>query len=88
MPTPDDVLLLVEIADSSLDYDRNTKVPLYSEAGIVEYWLVNLVDNVILVYRDPGPTGYAVVQVLRRGDTIRPVAFPDVEIAISDVLWP
>lgn len=88
MPTPDDVLLLVEIADSSLDYDRNTKVPLYAEAGIVEYWLVNLVDDVILVYRDPSPTGYGVVQVLRRGDTIRPVSFPEVEIAISDVLWP
>ena len=87
MPAPEDVLLLVEIADSSLDYDRNTKVPLYAEAGIVEYWLVNLVDDVILVYRDPGPTGYGVVQVLRRGDTIRPVAFPDVELAVCDLLW-
>lgn len=88
MPSPEDVLLLVEIADSSLDYDRNTKVPLYAEAGIVEYWLVNLVDDVILVYRDPSPTGYGVVHVLRRGDTIRPVSFPDVEIAVADVLWP
>ena len=86
MPTPEDVLLLVEVADSSLDYDRNTKIPLYSEAGILEYWIVNLVDEHILVYRDPGPTGYGVVQVLRRGDTIRPVSFPDVEIAVSDLL--
>ena len=87
-PTPADVLLLVEVADSSLDYDRNTKIPLYAEAGIVEYWIVNLVDDLILVYRDPGPAGYGVVQVLRRGDTIRPLAFPDVEIAVSDVLRP
>jgi Uma2 family endonuclease len=86
MPTPDDVLLLVEVADSSLDYDRNTKVPLYAEAGIVEYWLVNLVEDHILVYRDPSPSGYGVVQVLRRGDVIRPLAFPDVDIAVSDLL--
>jgi Uma2 family endonuclease len=88
MPTPDDVLLLVEIADSSLDYDRNTKVPLYAEAGIVEYWIVNLVDDLILVYRDPGPAGYGVLRVLRRGDTIRPLSFSEVEIAVSDILRP
>jgi Uma2 family endonuclease len=88
MPTPEDVLLLVEIADSSLDYDRNTKVPLYAEAGILEYWLVNLIDDQIIVYRDPGPSGYGVVEVFRRDDAIRPLAFPDVEIAVSDVLHP
>jgi Uma2 family endonuclease len=88
MPTPEDVLLLVEVADSSLDYDRHTKIPLYSEAGILEYWIVNLVEDHILVYRNPGPAGYGVVQVLRRGDTICPLAFPDVEIAVSDLLRP
>jgi len=88
MPTPEDVLLLVEVADSSLDYDRNTKVPLYAEAGIVEYWLVNLVDEQIIVYRNPGPGGYGMIQVCRRGDTIHPLAFPDVAIAVSDVLHP
>ena len=88
MPTPEDVLLVVEVADSSLDYDRNTKVLLYAEAGIPEYWLVNLVDEQIIVYRNPEPSGYGLVQVFRRGDTISSLAFPDVEIAVSDVLHP
>ena len=87
-PMPADVLLLVEIADSSLDHDRNTKIPLYAGAGIVEYWIVNLVDDHILVYRNPGPAGYGDVQLLRRGDTIRPLSFPDVEMAVSDLLRP
>ena len=86
MPTPADVLLLVEVADSSLEYDRDTKVPLYAGAGIFEYWLVNLVDDLILVYRDPTPSGYRSVQVLRLGDRIQPLAFPDITIAVSDVL--
>jgi Uma2 family endonuclease len=86
MPTPADVLLLVEVADSSLEYDRDTKVPLYAGAGIFEYWLVNLVDDLILVYRDPTPSGYRSVQVLRSGDRIQPLAFPDITIAVSDVL--
>jgi Uma2 family endonuclease len=78
MPAPAGVLLLVEIADSSLEYDRDTKALLYAEDGIVEYWLVNLIDDVVLVYRDPSPTGYRSVQTFRRGDEIRPLAFPDV----------
>jgi Uma2 family endonuclease len=86
VPTPADVLLLIEIADSSVEYDRNTKVPLYGQAGIVEYWLVNLVQDQIVVYRDPSPTGYRTVQVFRPGDAIQPLLFPDVTIAVSDVL--
>jgi Uma2 family endonuclease len=78
MPTPAGVVLLVEIADCSLEYDRDTKALLYAEDGIVDYWLVNLIDDVVLVYRDPSPTGYRSVQTFRRGDEIRPLAFPDV----------
>jgi Uma2 family endonuclease len=86
MPTTEDVLLLVEIADSWLEYDRDTKARLYAEASIVEYWPVNLVDRLILVYRDASPAGYGSVQIVRPGDSIRPIAFPDVAIAVSDVL--
>lgn len=85
-PTPADVLLLVEVADMSLAYDRDVKGPLYAAAGIREYWLVNLLDGRIEVYRDPGPAGYARVETLGPGDTLRPLTFPDLAIPVSDVL--
>jgi Uma2 family endonuclease len=87
-PTPEDVLLLMEIADSTLAHDRDTKAPMYAAAGIVEYWLVNLVVGEIWVYRDPSQDGFGTMQVLRRDDLIRPISFPDIEIAVSDVLRP
>ena len=87
-PVAADVFLVIEIADSSVEYDRDTKAQLYAEDGIPEYWLLNLVEDHVLVYRDPSPAGYGMVRVLRRGDTISPLAFPDVAIAVSDVLWP
>jgi Uma2 family endonuclease len=86
IPTPADVLLLIEVADSSLVYDRDTKVPMYARSGIPEVWLVNLIDAEIVIYREPSVTGYQSVQVLRRGDMIAPLAFPDVVIAVSDLL--
>jgi len=85
-PEPDDVLLLVEVADSSLGYDRNTKVPLYAKAGIQEYWIVDLIHGEILVHREPSKTRYRGIQNLKPGDTIAPLAFPDVALAIADLL--
>ena len=52
-PYPEDILLVIEIADSSLDYDRQVKLPLYAEAGLAEYWIVNLFDRQLEVYRQP-----------------------------------
>jgi Uma2 family endonuclease len=86
MPTPDDVLLLVEVAESSLAYDRQTKAALYAKAGIQEYWIVNLVDREIIVHRDPSRSRYRKVQVLKHDDSIAPVAFSDVSLAISELL--
>jgi Uma2 family endonuclease len=87
-PVAADVYLVVEIADSTLTYDRVTKAHLYAEDSIPEYWLVNLIDDEILVHRDPSPTGYRTIRACKRGDTIRPMAFPDIGIAVSDVLRP
>ena len=56
-PGPEDVLLLVEVADSSLTYDRKTKARIYARAGIPDYWIVNLVDGVVEVHRDPSDRG-------------------------------
>jgi len=85
-PTPDDVLLLVEVADSSIGFDRGTKIPLYARCGIPEVWLVDLVKRTLEVRRDPGPDGYRQVQRLRSGDRIAPLAFPDFEVAVESIL--
>jgi Uma2 family endonuclease len=78
--------LLVEVSDSSLSYDRDTKVPLYARAGIPEVWLVDVEGDVVLVYRDPTSEGYKMTYSARRGDSITPVSFPGREIAVVDIL--
>ena len=86
-PRPQDVLLLVEVSDSTLDFDRDIKRPLYAEAGIMEYWIVNLVDDCLEVHRGPQPDGtYQDVQILRRGQQVELVGLPGVIIAVADIL--
>lgn len=84
-PQPADVLLLIEAADSSIGYDRHTKVPLYALNGITEVWLVDLVKRCIEIYRDPARDGYKTVQRLHRGDRIAPQAFPDFEVEVAAI---
>ena len=85
-PTAADTLLVVEVADSSLDYDRQIKIPLYARNGIVEAWLLDLEHDVLLVYREPGPNGYQLTHTLRRGETVALLAFPETQIAVADLL--
>ena len=85
-PRPQDILLLVEVADSSLRYDRNSKLPRYAEYGVPEVWIANLRDNRIESYTDPSPEGYLTTRIYQRGDTISPTAFPDFQIAVSDII--
>jgi Uma2 family endonuclease len=85
-PIPADILLLVEVADTSLDYDRGVKLPLYARMGIPEVWLVDLQADVLVVYRDPSPEGYCLVRTVRRGETLAPLAFPDRPLAADDIL--
>lgn len=87
-PGPEDVLLLVEVAETSADYDRQVKLPLYAHWGIQEVWLVDLDQGCLEVHRDPSPEGYRDVQVVRRGEGIAPAAFPDLEVRAEDVLGP
>jgi Uma2 family endonuclease len=76
-PTADDVLLLVEVAESTLAYDRGEKADLYAQAGIQDYWIVNLPERTIEVRRDPGPDHYRSLQTYSGDEEIRPLAFPD-----------
>ena len=77
-----DVHLLIEVADSSRDLDQRKKIPLYARAGIPEVWLVDLIDDALIVYRDPKAHGYCSVTVTHRGESIAMFAFPDERFAL------
>jgi Uma2 family endonuclease len=81
-----DVLLLVEVSDSSLAYDRDVELRLYAEAGIPEAWLVDLNNQRIFVYRQPSPEGYQEVRAYYRGESISPQTFPGKAFAVSEIL--
>jgi Uma2 family endonuclease len=85
-PTPDDILLAIEVADSSLAVDRAVKVPLYARAGIAEMWLVDLVARTVLVHRGPRDGEYAQVRPARPGEDVSLAAFADVILAIAEIL--
>lgn len=87
-PGPDDILLLIEVASSSLGYDREIKLPLYAGAGITEVWIVDLDRERVLVYRAPRDGAYTAQQVVERGGTLTPLAFPALTLLLDDVLGP
>ena len=85
-PTPDDVFLLIEVSDSTIRYDRTIKIPLYAEDNIAEAWIVDVNAELVEVYRQPSATGYRSLQTLTRGQSIQLLAFPEVSIAIDEIL--
>lgn len=85
-PTPADVLLLVEVADSSLRFDRSVKLPLYARYGVQEVWIVNLGENLVEVYRDPKDEDYRTATRAMRGDMLEPAALPGLRIPVTEVL--
>jgi Uma2 family endonuclease len=85
-PQPQDILLLIEVADSSIDYDRDVKIPLYAESGILEVWLVDINQQVITVYRQPTPTGYKDIKTLTRNEKLSIQVFPEFTLNVNDIL--
>ena len=85
-PTPTTTFLVIEVADSTLSYERHIKVPLYARAGIPEVWVVDLVARRVEVYRSPSPEGYRDIRIANPGDRLTPVAFPDVSLAVEEML--
>jgi Uma2 family endonuclease len=84
---PSAAVLLVEISDSILDYDRRRKGPAYARADVPDYWIVNLVERVVEVYRDPTPDrGYQTVQRFRPGESVVPLSAPHVSVAVDNLL--
>lgn len=85
-PGPDDVLLLVEVSDSSTEYDREMKLPLYARYGITEVWLVDLGAGTIEVHRTPTGAGYQEFSQVGADQRVSPAAFPQMELAVADII--
>lgn len=85
-PVPDDVLLLIEVADSSLEFDHRKKLPIYAHAGVRELWIVNLQELAVEVYCEPHFTGYEKTAVFRAGQIASPTAFRDVKLDVAELL--
>jgi Uma2 family endonuclease len=85
-PTPEDTLILIEVADSSVQFDRQVKTRLYAKKGVPEVWLFVLPESRIEVYRDPSPEGYQQVAIVRPGERLSPLAFPDLAIEVNAIL--
>ena len=90
---PSEAVLLIEVSRSTLRYDQTTKVSLYASLGIADYWIVNLIENQVEVYRQPIESAsaqfghdYASRQIYRRGQSVAPLETPEVSIAVGDML--
>lgn len=83
LPQPLDVLLLIEVADSSLQYDRIRKIPLYAQHGIPEVWIIDLNAHIAEVYRQPIENHY---QQITTPPILSPLAFPNLKILLNDIL--
>jgi hypothetical protein len=87
-PTPKDIFLVLEIADSSLAYDRDVKCPLFAQNGIVHFCLLNLQSRELEDYREPGPNGYRRKQTYSEKEDFNLVAIPKISIKFKDLLPP
>jgi Uma2 family endonuclease len=83
-PSPADIILVIEVADSTIKFDRETKAPLYAAAGISEYWIVNLIDDRLEIYRQPQGSIYASIEIITPPRSIGLPQFPEISLNISD----
>lgn len=86
LPAPGDVLLLIEISDSTVEYDRDIKKLLYAEAGIAEFWLVNLKENTIECYSSPKNGNYRLAQIFESGETVQSKMIDDLTLKVEEIL--
>jgi Uma2 family endonuclease len=87
-PSPEDVLLLVEVAESSLIWDRTTKAKLYAESGIVEYWLLDIRGDALIVHAQPQNGVYRNIVTVTRGETVQPQQFTGLLFTVAEILGP
>jgi Uma2 family endonuclease len=82
------VLLLVEVADTTLRADRDEKIPLYGKHGVAESWLLDLAARRLEIYLEPGPDGYKVIRRPSSDDVIAPSLLPDFQLRVGDLFAP
>ncbi|MGD1909291.1 MAG: Uma2 family endonuclease [Rivularia sp. (in: cyanobacteria)] len=85
-PQPKDVFLIIEVADTTIRYDREVKIPLYAEEGVVEVWLVDINEECVEVYREPANGSYQKVDKFAKGESLIIPAFDDVNIIVDEIL--
>lgn len=82
-PTTADVLLLVEVADTTLPFDLGTKIPLYARGGIPEAWVIDVQERVVRVFRDPSPSGYRTSFTLKDDESVKALALPAIVMPVA-----
>lgn len=85
-PMPTDVLLLIEVSDSTIEYDREVKKMLYAEAEIQEFWLINLKNNTVEVYSQPKNGSYYSTRILEAGETIKLTTIENLQLSVEEIL--
>jgi Uma2 family endonuclease len=85
-PLPEDVLLVIEISHTTFRFDSKVKAPLYAEAGMREYWILNIQKNSVEVHSEPVDGKYLRHEVFKHGQTISPQAFPGISFSIEEIL--
>jgi Uma2 family endonuclease len=86
LPTPEDVLLVIEVSDTTLEYDRRVKAPLYARAGVPEVWVVNLPDERVEAYADPAGGDYQTVNSYVRGEELQSRTLAALRVSVAEVL--
>ncbi len=86
LPTPEDTLLIIEVADTSLAYDQDVKLPRYARGGVPELWIVNLQDSVVELYRDPAEDSYGETRLARRGEVLPLPGVADAQVSVDEIL--
>ncbi|MEH2299918.1 MAG: Uma2 family endonuclease [Nostoc sp.] len=84
-PQPQDIFLLIEVADSTVVYEREEKIPLYAKANIIEVWLVDINEQIVEVYQQPTAVRYQLMQKFTSGQTLSIQTFPDVSISVNEI---
>lgn len=86
-PVPKDVLILIEVSDATLKYDRDTKLSLYAEAEIPEVWIINLPNNIVEVHQKPSNGIYQLVKIFKRGEIVESEVFPNLKLEVDEILF-
>ncbi len=86
-PVPNDVLILIEVSDTTLKYDRDVKLSLYAEAEIPEVWIVNLPNNIVEVHQNPSNGIYQLAKIFKRGENTQSSILPDLSLEVNEILF-